>query len=766
MLSRTIAFLLGIIALQQFPALPTWHGLVALAPPLLLYLLLPRWRVVSGPLAALAFGLFWAAAYGHWQLKDRLAPELEGVDLLVVGEIRALPHYDDNRVRFELLVHQAYLDGEAVPLRAALRLNWYGDYPHTLSPGQQWQLMVRLKRPWGMRNPGGFDYESWLFQQGLGATGYVRNTSQNRLLGDAWQQRPLQRLRHELHQRLQQALAESPARGIIIALAIGERGAIEDGQWTVLLSTGTNHLVAISGLHVGLVAGMVFWLWRRLWQRCPRCCLSLAAPRAAAVAGMLAGLGYAALAGFAIPTQRALIMLSVVFVAVFLQRPLAGGRALMVALWLVLLWQPTAVLAAGFWLSFAAVALILYGMQGRLSVSGLWWRWGRVQWVVSFGLLPLLLLFFGQGSLSSPLANLVAVPWVSLVVVPLTLIGTALLLLFEPLGGGLVWLAAALFQWLWPLLAWLGEGIPMLQRPFAGREVVLAGLGLLWMLLPRGWPLRPLGLLLCLPLIFYRPPAPGYGEAWFTLLDVGQGLAAIVQTREHLLVYDTGPGFPSGFNTGDAVLLPWLRRQGQSRVDKLVISHSDMDHLGGARALAAGSELGRVFSGEARRMDWIDFTPCQRGQQWVWDGVRFKFLHPDRPLAEREGNNDSCVLRVEANGEVLLLTGDIDNRVEQGLVAADLPLESDVLVAPHHGSASSSSPVFVASVSPQWVLFSAGYRNRHAHPREKVVARYTTQGAKEYQTWRDGAIRMELGKGMLLPEAYRWQRLRYWHGRE
>ena len=435
----------------------------------------------------------------------------------------------------------------------------------------------------------------------------------------------------------------------------------------------------------------------------------------------------------------------------------------MLALWLVLLWQPTAVLAAGFWLSFAAVALILYAMQGRLQVANLWWRWGRVQWVVSLGLLPLLVLFFGQGSLSSPLANLIAVPWVSLVVVPLTLMGTALLLVFEPLGRVLVSLAAWAFQGLWPILEWLHATVPVLQRPPHGPTLALAAIGLMWGLLPRGWPARWLGLLLCLPLLWYRPPQPEPGQAWFTLLDVGQGLAAVVRTQRHVLVFDTGPGFASGFNTGDAVLLPYLRHQGITAVDKLVISHSDMDHLGGAHALVAGMPVAQVFSGEARRMDWTPFTPCQQGQSWQWDGVRFTFLYPSRALTQRQGNNDSCVLRVQAGEQVLLLTGDIEAGAERELLASGEPLAAQVLVVPHHGSETSSQPAFVSEVAPQWALFSAGYRNRHGHPREGVLARYHLIGADTMQTWRDGAIHLRLEGAEIRPHGYRHRARRYWH---
>lgn len=763
MLSRTMAFLFGVFALQQFPSLPDWPWLVSAIIPLFVSAYWPASRTWSLPLLAFVFGLIWAALHAQFQLRHSLSAELEGQDLLLIGTVRSLPQIDARRVRFEFIPRQASLAGEAIRLTTPLRLNWYGAYPSELAPGQDWQLLVRLKRPWGMMNPGGFDYEGWLYQGGLGATGYVRQSADNQLLDEFGAWMPVQRVRHPLQQRLLQVLDGHPAQGIIMALAIGERGQMDDEHWRVLIATGTNHLMAISGLHVGLVAGFAFFLFSFLWRRCPGCCLRLAAPRAAAIAAFLVALWYAALAGFAIPTQRALLMLAVVLGAVFWMRPLAAGRALALALWLVLLWQPTAVLAAGFWLSFAAVALILYGMHARVQASGLWWRWGRVQWLVSVGLLPLLVLFFGKGSLSAPLANLLAVPWVSLVVVPLTLIGTALLPVFEPLGQGILQVAAGAFQVGWPLLRWLADTVPMLALSLKGWPLLLAGLGLAWLLAPRGWPLRPLGLVLCLPLVLLRPPVPGDGELWLTQLDVGQGLATVIQTRHHSMVFDTGPAFASGFNTGDAVLLPYLQHRGIRRLDKLVISHSDNDHLGGAAALLAGMPVAQVYSGESRRMDWLPHQACSQGHHWEWDGVVFRFLYPDRPLHRRTGNDDSCVLHIQAGAHAVLLTGDIEAATERRLLNSTEHLSADVLIAPHHGSASSSTEAFITAVSPRWVIFSAGYRNRYGHPHPAVQARYAAHGVQGLETWREGAIRLELGGNTLAVQRYRQTARRYWH---
>ncbi len=765
MLSRTMAFVLGILALQQAAELPTWPWLVGLSL-LLLFLLwfIPR-HVVFGVLAAACFGFLWAACHGHWELQQGLEPSLEGKEISVTGVIVSLPQHGPHRVRFVLAPDSAKLAGKSVVVPERLRLNWYNDYPERLEPGQQWQLLVKLKRPWGMMNPGGFDYEAWLFQHGVRATGYVRRSQQNRLLEENPWSAPLQYLRAKLHQRLEEPLKAHPAKGIIIALALGERGAITGNQWEVLLASGTNHLVAISGLHVGLVAGLIFFLVRLIWRHCPACCLRLPAPKAAALAALLTGIFYAALAGFSIPTQRAMLMLSLVLGAILWQRPLIPWRALFLAFWLVLLWQPMAVLSAGFWLSFTAVAVILFGMSGRLRMTGLWWKWGRVQWLVAIGLMPLLLLFFQQGSLSAPLANLIAVPLVGFLVVPLTLLGTAMLPFWERGGEVLVQWAATVVQWSWPALEGLTRHTPQLSHLAPAWTLLPGFIGVIWLLMPRGWPLRSLGVALLLPAFLVRSATPPSGTAEFTLLDVGQGLAAVVQTHRHTLVFDTGPRYPSGFDTGKAVLLPFLRKQGVEQVDLLVVSHGDNDHIGGARSLTEGLAVSKLVTSVPQKISWTGTEPCRSGESWWWDGVHFAMLHPPRQTRLARGNDDSCVLKVTAGGESVLLTGDIEAPAERELLASGIDLSAQVLVAPHHGSKTSSTEAFIAAVGPRWVLYPVGYRNRYGFPRPLIKGRYRRAGVQELASYQTGAISLTLGGGRLEPQAWRETARRYWHSR-
>ncbi len=765
MLSRTTAWLTGICCLFQLSELPALPLLLMLWLPGTVLLISPSLRHFASLPLFFAAGFCWAAFTAWLHLNPSLMPELEGVPLQINGTIASMPQREGRILRFVVAVDTVQqVNGSPVVLPQHLRLAWYGKRAPELLPGEEWQLRVKLKRPWSMRNPGGFDFEEWLFQQGIRATGYVRDGNDNHRLAAASGYQLL-RLRHSIRAHIREQLGEHPMLGIVTALAIGERSAISDEQWDVLLASGTNHLVAISGLHVGLVAGLIYLLMLRLWRLCPRCCESLPAPRAAALVAMLAALGYAALAGFSIPTQRALLMLLVVLGAVWWRRPIERERVLLLALWAVLLLDPASILSAGFWLSFAAVAWILYGMGGRLSMTSLWWRWGRVQLLVALGLLPLLLLFFQQGSLSAPLANLLAVPWVSLLVVPLTLTGVVLLGLWPAAGGMLLSLAATLMGWLWPLLQWLGEIIPVLPLAASGWVVLVALMGLLWLLAPRGWPLRGMGVLLILPLLLRTPDMPLPDNARLTLLDVGQGLAAVVQTHRHTLLFDTGPAFPSGFDTGDAVVVPFLRQSGVGHIDTLMISHGNSDHAGGVTSVLDQIPVSGILADGEMVSRLPNASACRRGMSWEWDGVVFRILHPAETIDTADENNHSCVLRVSVGQHAVLLAADIERDGESELLSSGEVLRSDILVAPHHGSKSSSSTDFIDAVAPRWVLFPVGYRNRYGFPHAEVLTRYYERSVSPRRTDAEGAVQFELTpEGITSLEGYRGRHKRLWHG--
>jgi len=770
-----VAFLCGILLFQQLAELPQASFTQAVLWTVLLLLLVSVTLFFHRikPLLFLILGFHWAWLQAAWILSEPLPQTLEKQDVVIEGTIASLPQQAGHKWRFLFDIDR--LQHEGVTIKNApsrVRLNWYKSVPE-LSVGDRWQLTVRMKRPHGFMNPGGFDYEGWLFQQRIQVTGYIRHAEENRLLASDVMHYPLQRIRQGLASEIGAQLKDPSFKGIITALAIGEREAITQSQWEVLRTTGTIHLVAISGLHIGLVAGMAFFMVQFLWPRIGNASVYWPAPRVAAIAGLLAAAFYAALAGFTIPTQRALVMVAVVMLMLFLQRQRRFSDTLALALLVVLLIDPFVVMSAGFWLSFGAVAAIIFAMSGRLARRDFWWRWGRVHVVVAVALLPLLLITFQQLPLLSPVANFVAVPWVSFIVVPLVLLGTSFALLLPEVGTLLLNMASSALSFLWPLLELIAmqEGGLWQQHPPAKWTLLPALVGVLLLLAPRGLPGRWLGVFWLLPLFLVTPARPADGEWWFTLLDVGQGLAAVVQTQNHTLVYDTGPRFSDSFDTGSAVVIPFLNSAGVKRVDMLVIGHGDNDHMGGARSVTSQIAVARVVTSVPEQVTWqAEKQRCMKGQQWQWDNVLFEILHP--PPQGFDGNDASCVLRVSSVGDVsrsrssLLLTGDIEQRAERALLHEQRDqLTTRVVVAPHHGSDSSSSPAFVAATAADYVLFPAGYLNRYGFPHSVVMARYQQQAVETAITALDGAITFHFDSGgdVLSVERFRHENRRYWH---
>ncbi|NKN32091.1 DNA internalization-related competence protein ComEC/Rec2 [Marichromatium bheemlicum] len=759
LIGAALAFVLGVVGVLVLPVLPPPGWLVASA-----LVLLPGWRRRSVRMAGAALlGVCWSwwslAALVCHPFPDTLAR----VPLVVEGRIETRPVRRGQATRFLFRVEHARHGGETIAFTGRVRLSWYRDAP-VLHPGERWRLPVRLKPVHGYANPGGFDYERWLFVRQVVATGNLRAGEPAQLLdpgpGGYW----LARLRQRLGDHLATVLGDAPALGAVQALTLGVRDALTSRDWEILTRTGTNHLLAISGLHVAVIAGAVFALGRWLWSRSRRLTLWLAAPRAGAVMATGAALGYAGLAGFAISTQRALIMIAVVLGALFWLRVLRPWQGFVLALAGVVALDPLAPLGVGFWLSFGAVAAILLALAGRLPSRTPWRRWGQVQWAVSIGLLPLLLLLFARASLVAPLVNLVAVPLFSLLL-PLLLVA-AVLSLLPGLEAPLRAVAWLLEQGLVGL-GWVADqpwsAVTLASRPSWVWLAAILGVALL--LAPRGLPGRWLGLVGLAALVLVRPLSPPSGALWLTLVDVGQGLAVVARTHEHTLVYDTGPGFASGFETGSAVLVPLLRAQGVERVDRLVVSHADRDHAGGLVGLRRGVEVRRIDSGEPAALGLDGVGRCRAGEGWVWSGVRFRFLHP--VTGGGSGNDASCVLRIEVGDVSVLLTGDIGAAVERQLVERHgAALRSTVLVLAHHGSASSSSATLLEAVAPELALVASGYANHYGFPAEVVCARLIARDIETRGTAHEGALRLRLeAEGVALEPGWRARHDRLWRHR-
>jgi len=764
MTAVVLAFVAGVLLLQQQGELPSLAWLFALPACLVLGAWLRGLRLP----AAFVVGFLWAAGCAQLRVADRLAPGLEGRDLQVTGVVSGLPAAGERRLRFDF---EPESGPRGVKLPRRLRLAWYSRPPPApaaeVHPGERWRLTVRLRRPHGQANPYGFDYEAWLLERGTGATGYVRGFPAPQRLGARGG--ALDRIgqaRESIRDRFLRVLGATPAAGVLAALAVGDQRAISNDEWRLFQRTGVTHLMSISGLHVTLVSGLVAWLVSFGWRRLPILCVRLPARKAAAAAAIAAALGYTLLAGFGVPAQRTLLMVSVVALALWAGRVVSPARTLTLALGAVVLADPWAPLAPGFWLSFGAVALIFYVAAGWVGAEPAILQWGRIQWAVTIGLAPAALLLFGQVSLVGPLANAVAIPLVSAVVTPLALLGAAV-----PLDAILhlaAWLAEHLLEFLeacaaLPLAVWQTRVPP----PWS---VLLALAGVVWLLGPRGLPWRASGVALMLPAFALPAPAPSPGEVWITVLDIGQGLAVLVRTSRHALLYDAGPSFAGEGDAGERSIVPLLRSSGVAKLDAVVFSHDDADHIGGALSVMESVPTGTLLSSLPARHAALALAAsprrCMRGEAWQWDGVRFALLAPRREdYGGRGGNDLSCVLRVSAGTHAMLLAGDVEHDAEASLAAeAGRALRVDVLLAPHHGSRTSSGPAFVAAAAPRWVVFSVGYRNRFRHPDGAVLARYRAAGARLLRTDRDGAISVHLDAEGVRVEGERARRTRYWRG--
>jgi competence protein ComEC len=816
-----LAFVTGVWWLQQQPALPDVSAMLALAATASVLCACVarvaarghwamRWppRACQLLLAALC-GFGWAAWRAEQGLARRLAPDAEGRDVAVTGVVSGLPAAAAQGMRFPFTVEQA-----GVPLPEELSLAWY-EAPPDLLPGQRYRFTVRLRRPHGLANPHGFDYEVWLLQRGIGATGHVRAVHGAPV--DAVAQRVgwrIARWRAQLRARIRAALpSDARFAPVLVALVVGDQRGIGPADWRLFTRTGIGHLISISGLHItmisGLVAALAQALWRRSlglarWMRRP---LPLRCParRVALLAAVAGAFGYGWMAGMEVPAQRTVAMVTVGAIALWRDRAPPGSLVLAWAAFAAVALDPWAVLSAGFWLSFGAVAVIFVAASGpsRPTDESGWARLratlagaGRTQWAVTIGLVPLTLALFQQVSVVSPLANAVAIPVVSLLVTPAALLGA---LSPSPLAGLLLGAAHALLQWLAWLLAWLARpdwAVWQARAPH-WRELVLAVPGTLLMLAPAafGWRARLHGILLLLPMLNAgrEPVAPGQFRA--IAFDVGQGTAVLVRTRSHALLYDAGPilepprerapgqhraedAAPMS-SAGERVIVRYLRAAGVRALDALVVSHEDADHAGGAREVMAAVRVDRLLTGAPRHHPLLlpppavavpAPGPCAAGQGWQWDGVRFDVLHPlpgDAGNGAIASNARSCVLRIATANTSLLLTGDIDRASELAMIGrADGDggpgLRSAILLAPHHGSATSSSDAFLQAVAPEAALFQLGYRNRYHHPHPAVWRRYGRQGIARYRADDTGAVEIVTHAGgyRLLP--YRQTQRRYW----
>ncbi len=796
------ALLLGCSATAWQPFLPSQHEqlwLMFIALVMFLLALIYRLRRGVGwfwPALFLLGGYLYSSAIAERFLATKLPVAQENSEQLRTGCIVDFPKYanaSDARAPARVLMQLQATDSTDA-IRASL--SWY--QPPKLIGGECWQVKVKLRRVHGEVNPGGFDFERFAALRRIAAVGYVVASKDNQRLSPA---RGLLALREHISQTFAEVAAIDPAKpasenapkqralGLAQALAVADTRMLSDADWELFRSTGITHLIAISGLHITLLAGFGALFGRLLSTAFPSLCLWLPRPQLCALLALLFASGYGALAGFAVPAQRTLLMLAALLFGVMFRRSQSLWQGYALALIAVLLLDPLAVLAAGFWLSFAAVGLLLLVYGQRWPERGFFKSLIPAQLLMSLGLLPFGLLLFQQISISAPIINLLAVPFISLLVVPLVLLGLILSLLSTSFAAPVIALALILLRYFGVALEAMHTEISALLAPIFNLSAPgpiafgLACAGLLWLFAPKTLPGRGFGPLLLLPL-FLPQQMPGNADQKIadqqfrmTLFDVGQGLSALIQTRTHAVLFDTGPGWPEGSNAGESQVLPSLLALGVKRLDKIVLSHADLDHAGGLNAITDAYPNAELWtSAVGKNSNLRSRTPaqaCQTGQSWRWDGVEFKFLHPNIGLPYLR-NQSSCVLHISTGKSAdksinsgyqsALLPGDIDVLIEARMLRIDsASLNADVLIAAHHGSAGSNSAAFLQAVDPKQVWYPVGHQNRFDFPRGVTRDRVQAQGASEWNVSETGALSLMFGEAGAGFTAERGQRF-WWRG--
>ncbi len=733
-----VAFLAGHCAVHVLPALP--HSVFYI--PTLIVLIAVALRLRYVVVVCFFLGIVWAWSHAAWRLEHDLPSAFEGRDIELQGEIVSLPEPTQGQVRFVFAVDSAQLD--EVERRSFnvrnVELTWY-DTTVLPAAGERWRLTARMKRRHGFANPGGFDYERQLFASGVNATGYVRDSSSNVRLASPTAASIVLRTRAWIAQGLAAARPGSDMLGIIQGLAVGDTQRMTHDQWRVFAAAGITHLMAISGLHIAMVAGVFAALCRFIARRTLTQRSRWTARQIHAVGGLSGAIIYCLLAGMSVPTQRTLVMLCVYFLTRLSCRVVSAADIFGIAVIAVLLVDPFAVLTPGMWLSFGAVAAIVMVSAGRVGVSGKVWEFTRLQAAVTIALLPLVMCSFGQMSLVSPFVNAIAIPFFTFLIVPPVLIATLLLPFSSMLSGWVLVIPDSLLHFAWPALQWAAQ-LPWALYYFtqaSGWALACLVPGAFMTLLPIIWPIRLTGVLLCLPALTATAPPIEHGAFKLSVLDVGQGLAVVVQTAQHTLVYDTGPSFRGGRDAAEIVVLPFLRAAGVHDIDRIMISHGDDDHAGGLTSMLKLSRVKDVVLGPSVKQSPPGSTRCKAGDTWNWDGVKFSVLNPDTTMMDFD-NDSSCVLQIAGTSTSALLTGDIEARAEQSMLSANRLLPVDIVVAPHHGSKTSSSTPLAAALQPRFVVFSTGYRNRWGFPKPEIEERWRSIGAETSDTSESGAV--------------------------
>lgn len=727
-LIHVIAFLSGILSLFSFHALPSgWFvGFLFIIPIIIFF---TRYKTVGSVFLFFCCGFAWSYLNVFYLTPPSVPSMLMNDPLVFVGKVIRFPVKDD------LGTHTIASIQSITTLQHQQILSRGHIYLHSMHDefklGNTYSCLIRLSSGHGLKNPGALNPDFYKLANNIFWQAQAVSCQQ---IHAGWS------IREKLYELLLPRLPDTPHAAWLMALMLGERGGVDPADWLVLGNTGTNHLMAIGGLHLGMLAGFVASLVSLIWRRSCQLIQIVSVKTATFFSAWLVCLLYAGIAGLGLATLRAFLMSTAMIVAFFIRHRVSVWQTYALAMFIVLIAHPLVVLLPEFWLSFLTIAFIVFGVSGRPLLKK--WQHGyRLQYYISLGLVPVSLYFFQAVTLTGMLVNLIAIPWLGLTILPFCLMAEILVLFYPMAAEACLWVAGKSLAGLWSFLTFFSNQSFFIYHHSltTGFSLFFVTMGLLLLLSPRGTSFRLLGFLLISPLFFSNIAPVKPGQFNLQVLDVGQGLSVVIQTAHHVLVYDAGGHLHPNDDKGEQVVLPYLRYQGISRIDTLLISHGDNDHAGGALTLIRHLPVISILTSVPEQFKFEATTRCERGQHWQWDGVQFLVLSPASSFGFK-GNNASCVLMVNNGSLRVLLPGDIQRETEMQLLALNTPLKADILVAPHHGSATSSTSAFINAVSPRYVVFSTGFHNHYHLPHPVIVSRYKKTGALGINTATVGAI--------------------------
>lgn len=726
-----------------------------------LVLVLAYWVKILRPVFLFLLGFVYVWMSVNAILSSRLSPEFEGKNIKLRGVISGIPTKHSNRTSFILRVCQSRINGIDLHLKK-VRLSWYGG-PQVFLPGQVVTLTARLKSPRGLVNIAGFDYERWLFQTKMDATGYVRIKQPLIIVGQSTDLvDQLHKARFKLQQKLKHLVQSESLEPLLVALMIGDKSGLSQNQWQVLQATGTSHLLAISGLHLGLVAAGVFFILSQLLSFVRIDFIRLNLLQFSSLGALGAGAVYALLAGLSVPTQRAFIMLAIGFLLILLKRRISSLLGLLWAMLACLLFDPLSILSAGFWLSFSAVFWILILLKFYQSNNS-FMALIKIQLILVVGLLPISNGFGLPVSSVSILANLAILPVISILGLPLLMLASICMLINNTIAAWIFKMVERVFDICWQFLEFIQKFNSSLIEfaTFELWQIILVLLAVFLLVLPRGFPAKHISWFLLIPIFLVGVPTLKSKMVRISVLDVGQGLAVLVETKTHHLLYDTGPKYGSGRSAYARVIQPILKHKNIKKLDKLILSHFDSDHAGGAKDLMASIEVVELLTTNYDKSYDIQNVLCA-GKNWKWDGVEFSILHPNKKT-NLNGNNASCVLKISVDNFSMLLAGDVEKTAEYEMIDQQKNIKASVLLLAHHGSKTSSTNSFLDFVQPDYAIVSSAYKNKYKFPHQLVMQRLKARKIKVLNTAYDGTVEVVLQKNGLKIEILRQKNKKLWH---